>query len=462
MRLPFVPEDKESKMPYRFTPTLLLACLALWSPARAAAAPDGPGAAASTAPAPSEGGGQGQLTVERIYTDPPLAGRLPAQVQFDPDGKYVTFLEAEGDEPPSLWQVDVQTGQRSALIPADRMPLREEEEEEGQEGREAAGEGAAEASRFRIDSYQWSPAGTQILILSSGELFVAEVETGDVRRLTETRENESDPKFSPDGKWVAFVRAHNLHAVPAAGGGQQALTREGSEEILLGEPDWVSCEELDLCSAYWWSPDSTRVALLRFDQSEVYRYPIADWLKVHADVDWEHYPKAGDANAGVALGVVGPGDGGPRWLETGAAPDDYLARVEWTADGDSLLVQILNRGQDRLRLVREDADGGPAEILLEETDEHWVNVTDDLRALEDGRLLWSSERDGWRHLYLYGHDGKLLRRLTEGSWMVTGVVGVDEQRGRVFFTATEKSYLERHLYRVGLDGKDLVRVTSAP
>ena len=397
-------------------------------------------------PAPGEDApaDEGRLTVERILSDPAPGGTLPRDARFSPDGESLTYLEPEEEgASPSLWRYRIADRQRAVLIAADDLP------------------GDSEGGRLSMSAHHWSPTGEDLVIEAGGDLFAFRVERGRLRRLTDTEDAESDPKISPNGRWVAFVRGHNLHAVPLRREGEVALTEEGEDDVLLGEPDWVTCEELDLCSAYWWSPDSTRLALLRFDQARVFRYPIVDWLPVHAEVTWEYYPKAGDRNADVSLGVVGLEDRSVRWLRTGAGPDDYLARVTWTPDAAALLVQRLNRAQDRVELVRVDASGEAApQVLLREEDEHWINIADDMRVLSDGRFVWGSERDGWRHLYLHAADGKLERRLTRGEWVVTDLVGVDEEEAAVWFLSTRRSPMERQLDRVGLEGGDIARVSA--
>jgi len=426
-------------------PVCLLVCFA--------AVPIPAGAGGAAAPPADPARGLEQLTVDAIFGEKPLVPPLLSGVQFSPDGERLTYLAPEkGEEGPNaIWALTLRSAERAVLVPADVLPPPPP----------TGGESQTAPAPPRLGTYQWSPQGDAILLSSGGDLFSYSLAERTARRLTATAEDETNPQISPDGAWVAFVRGHGLHAVPMRGGAEVALTADASEVVLMGEPDWVSCEELELCSAYWWSPDSRRIAFLRFDQEPVYKHPLVDWLPVHAEVTWERYPKAGDANARLALGVVALADREVHWLETGAAAEDYLPRVAWERAGTTLLVERLNRGQDRLELVRVDAAGAaPPQTLLTEQDPHWVNLAAGPQVLDDGRLLWSSERDGWRHLYLYDAQGKLVRRLTEGEWAVESVERVDEKGGFVYFTATERGVLERHLYRVGLDGKRFSRLTQ--
>jgi dipeptidyl-peptidase-4 len=408
----------------------------------------------AAAPGPAPPGGA--LTLERIYEGDPIGGLLPRAEAFSPAGAFLAFLRSDRrDGPASLWLLDTGNGETRLLLGADAMPPRREREED---------EETEEDRLEKIESFVWSPDGSSVALRSSGgDLFTVTREAGKLTRLTDTAERESDPKYSPDGRWLAFVREHDVVALRLEEGREVEITRGGGPDLLHGETDWVTCEELRLCTGYWWSPDSRWIAFLEYDLGAVGRYPLTNWIPVKARVEWQRYPKAGTTNATVRLGRVPVGK--PRrvrWLATGAGPDDYLARVAWTRDGEALLVHRLNRGQDHLTVARVDLASRRASTLLEETDEHWVNLTDDFREIEDGRLLLSSEQDGWRHLYLHGADGRPVRRLTEGAWMVTDLAGLDEAGGHVYFSATRAGHLERQLYRVPLAGGPVERVSEAP
>ena len=316
--------------------------------------------------------------------------------------------------------------------------------------------------RVKEKTLQWSSDGAQLLLKVKGDLFLVDAATGEWRQLTKSREEEMDPKLSPDGKRVAYRLARNLFVQDVASGKQTRVTTDGSYTRLNGELDWVYPEELDLGTAYWWSPDSKRLAYLQFDVSEVGLYPHGELLKVHPVSEPERYPQAGTANSVVRLGVVDAGGGKTRWLDTGAAKEDLLARVAWMPDGVTLLVHRLSRTQKKLWLTEVVAGGGAPRTVIEESDDAWINLADDLRVLEGGkRLLWSSERSGFRHLYLYGIDGKQQAQLTSGDWEVSSVDCVDEKARRVWYTSAEASVVERQLYSVGLDGAGKRRESAA-
>lgn len=305
---------------------------------------------------------------------------------------------------------------------------------------------------------QWTPSGREILISASGDLFLLHLDTGKWDQLTSTAVAENDPKISPDGKRVAFRRGHDLYSLEIEGRKLTRLTTGGTATLLNAELDWVYPEELALETAYWWSPDSTRIAYLQFDVSREPVFPQVDMLK--GRLEPQRYPKAGTPNADVRLGVVAVAGGPTRWMDLGDTRDYLLARVNWLPDGKSLAAQRLNRVQNRLDLLLADPATGAARLLVREQDPHWVNLHDCLRFLADGKhFLWASERSGYRHLYLYGMDGKEKKQLTRGEWEVTDLAGLDEARRTVYFVSTQRSPLDRDLYEVGLDSKHLRRLT---
>lgn len=322
--------------------------------------------------------------------------------------------------------------------------------------------------RVRERPVQWFPDGRRLLVKVKGDLFVCPAGVGECRQLTATAAEEADPKLSPDGRSVSFRRAHDLWVAGVESGRARPLTRDGGATRWNAELDWVYPEELDLATAHWWSPDSRHIAYLQFDVSRQWIYPHADLLPLRAVAEPQRYPKAGAPNADVRLGIVPAAGGKTRWLDAvqgeprGAGGDGshLIARVHWLPDSSAVAVEKLNRIQNRLEL-RVAPLRGPGRTLLVEQDPHWVNLADGLTFLpKSRRLLWTSERSGYRHLYLYRMDGTLEAQLTNGDWEVTEVACTDEDRGIVYFESTEQSPLERHLYQVALDGSGRRRLTT--
>jgi dipeptidyl-peptidase 4 len=395
-----------------------------------------------------------QLTLERIYSEPSLSGTLMEEVDWSPDAKTVSYLRPSGDSD-EFWLLDLSTGRQRmlldakqfrALVPSEFPPT------------QRTGIG-----RVHPRHYLWSPAGHALLFISPTTLAWYDLETGAHRWLVTGKAPLIDPKVSPDDRWVSFARNDNLWVVNVASGRETALTTGGSESLRDGRLDWVYPEELAIYTAYWWSPDSSRLAYLQLDEHPVTRYPLVNYLSPTDAIQWTRYPTAGSANPIARLGVVSVRGGRTRWMDTGRDADVYLARVAWLPNSKELAIERLNRAQTRLDLLLTDAATGRSRTVLTDTDKYWINLSDDLYLFRDSkRLLWSSERSGFRHLYLYDTSGRLLRQLTSGDWEVTKLAGVDEKQGLVYFVATKKSVLERQLYRVALDGSGLAPITRAP
>jgi dipeptidyl-peptidase-4 len=397
------------------------------------------------------------LTVERIYSQPSLSGRLTRGLAWTPDGKQLSYFETRGsgkEAKTELWVMDAASGERRLLVAAEKLesilPV------DTSRPTQATGLGRRAPSQ-----YQWAPDGAGILFQGPTALAWLDVRSQTERTLVSGKATLTDPKFSPDGRNVSFVRDHNVWLVNLAAGKERAITDGGTEEIRKGELDWVYPEELEIKTAYWWSPDSSAIAYLEMDERKVSQYPLVDFSSPSGEAEMERYPTAGGANPIVRVFVASLNGGGPRLMDTGAGTDIYIPRVNWLTDSKHLAIQRLNRTQTTLDLLIADTATGKPRSALIENDSNWINVSDDLYFLKDGkRFVWSSERSGYRHIYLYDLEGKQLAQLTKGEWEVSAVDAIDEAKGLVYFTATEKSPLERHLYRVALDGTGFTRLTK--
>ena len=326
------------------------------------------------------------------------------------------------------------------------------------------------------DSLAWPEsldrAGRRAVYTFADDLFLLDLTASRFERLTRTAEAESIPRLSPDGRRLAFVRGHDLFLLDLATRGESRLTSDGSSSVLNGALSWVYWEEIfdHEDAGFWWSPDGSAIAFLRSDESAVSLVSFADFKPVVPRVVTQRYPKAGGANPSVKLGVVDVASGAVAWMDPETAPYEYVVAVEWVPDNKRVAVQTENRLQTRLDLYFVDRASGKPTRVLSETDAGWVN-THDLEFLEGGKgFLWSSERDGYTHLYRYAEDGTLLNAVTKGPWSVRGpggfttaplgaIAAVDDARGLVYFTALEKSPVERQLYRVHLDGSGQERLS---
>ena len=405
-----------------------------------------------------------KLTLEAITGATPLSGPSLMKPAISPDGQRVTFLQGKaGDRfQLDLWEYNLSAGQQRLLVdsavvlPGDEV-LSDEEKARRERQRIAAFRGIVE--------YQWAPDAKSLLFPLGGQLYLYDLAaTGNpVRKLTTGEGFATDPKVSPRGGFVSFVRERNLWVIDLATGRERALTTDGSDTIGNGVAEFVADEEMDRHTGYWWAPDDSAIAFARIDESPV---PVQKRYEVYpdrTDVIEQRYPAAGDPNVLVSLHVAALGAGKPAItdVDLGANRDIYLARVDWRGP-ERLTFQRQSRDQRTLELVEATLATGAQRVLLTETSKTWVPLHNALRFLADGSFLWSSERSGFEHLYLHDADGKPLRALTSGEWVVDSLLAVDEAAGKVYFDGTRDSPRERHVYSVPLAGGDITRLTREP
>jgi dipeptidyl-peptidase-4 len=314
-------------------------------------------------------------------------------------------------------------------------------------------------------SYLMNKSETAALINFSNDLFYYEFGSEKALQLTTDADEEVGETFSPNGRLIGFVRKNDIYIFDLARGTERRLTTDGAPKILNGRLDWVYQEELygrGNFEGYWWSPDSSMLAYLRLDENPVPEFTVVDHIPVHQALEATPYPKAGDPNPIVKLGVVNAAGGSTNWIDTSKyKPEDFLiVRVSWTPNSKSVVYQAQNREQTFLDLNFAEAGDGKSSTLFREDSKTWVEVIDNPHWLKDGAFIWESERNGWRHLYHYGADGKLIRQVTDGKWEVRSVEDIDEDKGVAYITATEHSHIAPHAYRVKLDGTGLTDLTT--
>jgi dipeptidyl-peptidase-4 len=400
------------------------------------------------------------LTIDRIFAAPDLSGPRLREPQFSPDGRYVTYLQGKADNKDQLdlWAFDTRTGKAQLLVDSEAFVSGEEQlspEEEARRERQRT------ASLSGIVEYAFSEDGNLLLVPLGGDLYVYDLRAkrDPVRRLTETQAYETDAKFSPQSRYVSFIRDQDLFVIDLRNGKESALTSDGEGLVQNGVAEFIAQEEMDRDTGYWWAPDERRIAFARIDDTPVQEI---ERFEIHADgarMFRQRYPAAGTANTRVELKIldVESRHASPAQIDF---TDRYLARVEWFPDSKSIAVQRQSRDQKQLELLKLNATSGHADPLLTESSEHWIELNHDLHFLKSQRaFIWSSRRSGFKHLYLYDWNGRLLRPLTSGEWMVvgdgaeTGFVAADEHTERVYFMANKESPLERHLYVTQLDAK---------
>ncbi len=395
---------------------------------------------------------QQQLTLERVFANPDLSGPQPRALRISPDGKLVTLLKPRADEKErlDLWAIDSSTGAERMLVDSKKTgsgaEISEAEKMQRERDRSVAGSTG-------IVSYDWAPDGKTILVPVDGDLYLAALD-GTVTRLTETADSELNGVVSPKGGFVSFVRGGNFFVQPV-GGRERQLTQGASDTLSWGVAEFVAQEEMDRRTGFWWSPDDRLIAVARVDEAPVgivTRTAIGgEGTKVYQ----QRYPAAGTPNALVDLYVMKPDGSGQVKVDLGQDSDIYLARVDWSKDGQTLYVQRESRDQKTLDLLAVDPATGKARTVLTERAKNWINLSNNFRALKDGSFLWWSEKTGHGHLY-HVRGGKWTA-LTGGPWEVRDIVGVDEAQGLVYFTGNRETPLEQQLYAASLTGKGTLR-----
>ncbi|MGA9526615.1 MAG: DPP IV N-terminal domain-containing protein [Terriglobales bacterium] len=431
------------------------------------------------------------LTIEAIFAEGGLTGRSPEDIKWSPDGSKVSFVQRDdsGDHG-ELWYADAATGEKKVLVSEVKLAqlappsstIRDEREKE-------------RVNRYRVAAYLWSPDSKHLIFDSQGQFWYYSLDTGTGVQITSSSEPSEDPKFSPDGRRVAYVHKHSLYARAVSGDQDERLLiqpekdknkdrdkdkdkdcNKADDNILNGEVDWVYAEELSVRSNYFWSPDGHDILFLQMDESRVPSYPITDWLPGHPHVDQEKYPQPGDPNPAVRLGVISGEGSKPHWIKLTDDEDIYIPRFGWIREGWAW-AEVLNRKQDQLDLYFIDTHSGKSRKVLTESEPGaWVNIGDDFRILKSSakagdkstdkardHFLWTSWRDGHTHIYLYSFDGrdpaaseaKLDRQLESGDYDVLSIDGVDEDAGTIFFMANKEDPREARLFSVRLDGSGM-------
>ena len=315
--------------------------------------------------------------------------------------------------------------------------------------------------------------GDYALYVFDKDLFLLKTDSAAFTRITHTPAEEKCASFSPDGKKIAFVRSNDMYMYDIRGQRELRLTSDESDSVLNGTLSWVYWEEVfgRHDTGYWWSPDSRAIAYFSTDEAGVSIQHYVDVQPWTPRVIRQRYPKVGQKNPVVRLGIVELDSRRTTLVNLGERAPEYIVRAQWLPDGKRLSFQTLNRPQTELELLLVDRATGTVTPVLKETDPAWVNVLDDLVFLKDGeRFIWGSERDGYHHLYLYNIDGTLINKITDGRWAVSpaggevawlrgGVAGVDERKDLVYFTALEKSSIERQLYSVKFNGRGMTRIS---
>ncbi|PWB24904.1 S9 family peptidase [Flavobacterium sp. HTF] len=315
-----------------------------------------------------------------------------------------------------------------------------------------------------IDSYTFDASEKKILIACNSakifrhsftaDYFLYDIASKSLTKLFDFQIQE--PTFSPDGTKIAYAKENNLYVYDVASKKSTPVTTDGKKNsVINGITDWVYEEEFAFVRAFDWSKDSKKLAYIRFDESQVPEFSMSIFKKdLYPTIETFKYPKAGEKNSVVSLHIYDAGANATKKVDLGNYNDFYIARMQWTNDNNTLSAQVLNRHQDNLDLLFVDGTTATAKVVLNEKDKAYVDVTDNLTFLKDNSFIWTSEKDGFNHIYVYDKSGKLKNQVTKGNWEVTSYYGFDEKSKTIFYQSTENGSINRAVYRISLDGKN--------
>lgn len=398
------------------------------------------------------------LTVEEIFSHGPLAGTPPDGLAWSPDGQHLTYLD--GGE-----LIDLDPGSKKPHVLVSRAKLAT------LGGGKASEQDRDHRERYGMANYIWAPDSKHLMFDSNGSLWIYDLSNGTGVQIGRSGEGSGDdPKFSPNGEHVSFIRNHGLAVVPLreAGTPTVMVAAAPNPTILNGEVDWVYQEELDTKSNYFWSPDSKNLAFLQMVEESVPEYPITDWIPTHAKVDRQRYPLPGDLNPDVRVGVVGAKGGRVSWVHVPVEQgQDYIPRFGWV-DRKTLWVETLSRDQKHRRIYFADAGTGTAHSVLEISDEKFVDENFDVY-VADGYIVLTNWTDGHNHLYVYRYNqsktdstsAALEKQVTKGDFEVGEVYRVDAARKEIYYASNEGSPLDQQVWRVTFDGERKQLTTRA-
>lgn len=399
-----------------------------------------------------------ELTIDRIFASPSLDGDAPRNLQVSPDGQRVTFLKGKKADynQLDLWEYHIPSGETRMLFDSTALQ---------QGAAELSDEEKARRERMRLSgsgivSYQWSKDGKALLFPMGGDVFYHELGKNGAKQLLNTDAFETDIKLSPKGNYISFIRDQNLYIKHIASGKEVAITEDGGGDIKYGMAEFVAQEEMSRMTGYWWSPDESHIAFTRVDEAPVDIITRSEIYAESIKTIEQKYPAAGTPNVAITLAIQAIETGAREWVDLGKEKDIYLARGQWMSP-TVFTYQWQSRDQQLLELRSFDIAGKQSSVLLSERSDTWVNLHDDLTFLTSRKqFIWASERDGFKHLYLYNNDGSLVKQLTKGEWVVDELEAVDLSANKLYFTGRKDTPLERHLYSVDLTTNAIEKVST--
>jgi len=402
-------------------------------------------------------GSQKILTLDDIYNSSKFRGKSVAGFHWMMNGEQFSYQQFDTTtHTDNIYVFHCSTGSRSLLVDASRLKLHPDD------------------PPFHYSSYQWTPQDDKILFLSAppdkqylsrltpaGNYFLYDIQRQSFVRLTNVHESQFNQKFSPDGTKLGFIRGNNIIVLDIASGKETQITHDGADHVINGKFDWVYEEEFGISDGWQWSPDGSHISFWRLDENRVPDFKMTDFMTQACEDIVMKYPKPGDRNSSVKIGVIALDSNSVRWMDLGPEDDIYIPRMQWYPDGKHLVIQRLNRLQNKLDIVSSNIETGNSQVLVSEEEKTWIEEGYEFRFLKKkNQFLILSEQDGYNHIYRYNMQGRLLNQVTHGKWDVSSLVGIDEVKERVYFTAAKNTPIEKQFYSVALDGSSMRQLTQ--
>ena len=396
--------------------------------------------------------GKKPITPEVGYKMPAmkLTKELPTIKGWQDDKTYIESIKKEGEEKAKTYLIDAKSGKEKG----EKQP-----DVKWDDFKSIVGDDFDAASPTLSNE-----KNTMHIYTKDNDLYLLDVQKKEFKRLTNNTSEEKNPTFSPAGDWIAFTRDNNLFAIDLTTGKEYQYTNDGTDVIYSGWAAWVYYEEIfgrpTHYRAFWWSPDGKKLAFYRFDETKVPMFPIYNSRDQHGTLERTHYPKVGDPNPMVRIGIVDIASSKTTWGDFNENDDQYFGTPFWTPDSKQFWVQWMNRKQNDLKIISVDLATGAKKEIMHETQPSWVDWYEDVHFLEKNKgFILKTDVDGWMHFYLYSMEGKLINRITEGKWQVSSLLHVNEDDGVIYFTAKKEASTRTDLYKVKLNGKKLTRLT---
>ena len=315
-----------------------------------------------------------------------------------------------------------------------------------------------------------SPDSKSAVFVRDNDLWYFKTGDRELRRLTSDKDAEVNTRFSPDGLKLAYTKNKDLYVCDLVNFRETRLTHDATDRIYNGYASWVYMEEIlgraSRYAAFWWSPDSRRIAFLRTDETDVPVFTLNRLDEpdgIHGKLEVTPYPKAGDPNPKVKMGIADVTNASIVWVKTDYSIDQYLAWPFWKPDGSKLAIQVLNRDQNDMKFILADVTTGDYTQIYSEKRKSWIDFYEDIYVMKNGSgFIVRSYRNDWENLYYHGWDGKLISQITNVQWRVNSIERVDEEAKTVYFTGTGEESTDNHFFRASLDGKTMLQITNGP